>query len=66
MAYPCFRNPDDDETGFASEINYFSNPDVSYEGLPTGTATENNAQTLRDNMVRRRAKCILCALDLTA
>jgi len=22
------------------------------DGLPTGTSTENNAQTLRDNMVR--------------
>lgn len=35
-------------------VNYFSNPDVSHLGLPTGTATENNAQTIRDNMVRRK------------
>ncbi|CAM9277620.1 unnamed protein product, partial [Ectocarpus sp. 12 AP-2014] len=35
----------------AELINYFSNPDVEYLGQPTGTATENNAQTVKDNMV---------------
>lgn len=34
-------------------IFYFSNPDVSYLGKPTGTATENNARSIRNNMVRR-------------
>lgn len=32
--------------------NYFSNPDVSYLGRPTGTATEDNARALEDVMVR--------------
>ena len=34
-------------------INVFSNPDVTYENVATGVAsTINNAQTIRDNMVR--------------
>lgn len=41
---------------FVPRINYFSNPDVSYppdddNGKPTGTATEDNARTIEDNMV---------------
>ena len=32
--------------------NYFSNPDVTYLDKPTGTATEDNARAIRDNMVR--------------
>ena len=32
--------------------NYFSNPDVTYLGRPTGTPTEDNARTIEDNMVR--------------
>ncbi|CAM9630488.1 unnamed protein product, partial [Ectocarpus fasciculatus] len=35
----------------AALVNYFSNPDVQHLGQPTGTATENNAQTVQDNMV---------------
>lgn len=32
MAYRCSFNPDDEEdTAFAKQINYFSNPDVSVE-----------------------------------
>lgn len=59
MAYPCSHNPEDDgDAGYAPRINYFSNPDVSFGGLPTGTATENNAQKLRDNMVSLRAERI--------
>ncbi|CAM9938469.1 unnamed protein product, partial [Ectocarpus sp. 4 AP-2014] len=44
MTYPndCFG---------AELINHFSNPDVEYLGQPTGTASENNAQTVKDNMV---------------
>lgn len=53
MAYPCSRSTQDDESSsFAEQINYFSNPDVDYLGLPTGTATENVARMLRENMVR--------------
>lgn len=37
---------------YAPVINYFSNPDVYYDGLPTGAATEDNARTIEDNMVR--------------
>ena len=34
-------------------INVFSNPDVTYENVATGVASTNdNAQTIRDNMVR--------------
>lgn len=32
--------------------NLFSNPDIYYLGLPTGTTESNNARTIRDNMVR--------------
>ncbi|CAM9251578.1 unnamed protein product, partial [Ectocarpus sp. 12 AP-2014] len=32
-------------------VNYFSNPDVYYLGLPTGTSTENNARQITDNML---------------
>jgi hypothetical protein len=30
-------------------INYYSNPSVSFEGLPTGTADTDNARVLKDN-----------------
>lgn len=33
-------------------VNYFSNPEVFYLGLPTGTSTENNARQIMENMVR--------------
>lgn len=33
-------------------INYFSNPDIMYNGKPTGTVTEDNARAIEDNMVR--------------
>lgn len=33
-------------------LKHFSNPDVSYLGVPTGTATANNARVVRENMVR--------------
>lgn len=35
------------------KINFFSNPDVFFEGQPTGTDTENNARMIRENMVSR-------------
>ncbi|CAM9363627.1 unnamed protein product, partial [Ectocarpus fasciculatus] len=51
LAYPCNWPLDQvGDTGFAPRINLFSSPDVSYLGMPIGTATENNAQALRDNM----------------
>lgn len=38
--------------GEAHRINHFSSPDVDYLGfLPTGSATEDNARTIEDNMV---------------
>lgn len=54
MAYDCTKNSPEgyntnDEVPF---VNHFSNPDVSYLGVPTGTATANNARTVRENMVR--------------
>ncbi len=56
MAYYCAYNPPQGWDGDgASNANYFSNPDVDYLGLPTGTATENNAKVVRDNMVRTRS-----------
>ncbi|CAN0343650.1 unnamed protein product, partial [Scytosiphon promiscuus] len=49
MAYYCVYNPPDGYTGdYVPALNHFSNPDVSYLGVPTGTATANNAQTIRD------------------
>lgn len=46
MAYQgiCKENP--------PLINYFSNPDIDYMGLPTGTATADNARCIRESMVR--------------
>jgi len=32
-----------------SKINYYSNPDVMYMGVPTGTENENNARVLREH-----------------
>lgn len=34
-------------------INWFSNPDVYYMGRATGTATEDCARSITENMVRR-------------
>lgn len=52
MAYYCGYNAPDGYTGdYVPALNHFSNPDVSYLGVPTGTATANNAQTVRENMV---------------
>ena len=34
-------------------VNYFSNPDVEYLNKPTGTADEDNARAIEENMVRR-------------
>eukprot|EP00752_Nemacystus_decipiens_P004376 g3999.t1 len=45
MAYANGCNPS------PPRVNYFSNPDVNYLGLPTGTATDDNARTIEDNMV---------------
>lgn len=56
MAYPCSYNTQADETSsWAEWANYFSNPDVDYLGLPTGTDAENNARLIRENMVRANA-----------
>ena len=53
MAYPCgYNTQSDEDSRFAQQINYFSNPAVDYLGVPTGTSGENNAQIIRDNMVR--------------
>lgn len=46
MSYPC---PD----GYDEQSSlYFSNPDVTYKGKATGTKANNNARTIRDNMVK--------------
>lgn len=31
--------------------NFFSSPDFTHNGLPTGGERENNVQTIKDNMV---------------
>lgn len=41
-----------DESCDVSRVNYFSNPDVSFEDKATGTSEEDNARAIRDNMVR--------------
>ena len=33
-----------DRGGEETRVNYYSNPDVYYKGLPTGTETDNNAR----------------------
>jgi len=35
--------------GFGPRVNYWSNPLVNYENVPTGTAEENNARILREH-----------------
>ncbi|CAM9322195.1 unnamed protein product, partial [Hapterophycus canaliculatus] len=35
----------------APAINHFSNPDISYLGRPTGTATEDNVRRIEETMV---------------
>lgn len=34
-------------------VNYYSNPDVTHLGKPTGTDTENCARRITETMVRR-------------
>lgn len=41
MSYNCEERP-------CQRIPFFSNPDVLYQGIPFGTATENNARALRN------------------
>ncbi|CAM9379155.1 unnamed protein product, partial [Hapterophycus canaliculatus] len=49
MAYYCGYNAPTGYTGdYVPALNHFSNPDVSYLGVPTGTATANNARTVRE------------------
>lgn len=64
MAYYCAYNaPDGYEGAFVPGINYFSNPNVNYQGRATGTGTENNARTITENMVRRKnGVAALCAV----
>ena len=40
MAYP--------KSGY-SRVNYYSSPDVYYQGVVTGSATEDNARVIREN-----------------
>merc|ERR1719481_36439 len=35
--------------GHGTKINWYSNPDVMYKGVPTGTENENNARVLREH-----------------
>lgn len=58
MAYPCsYSTQDAESSSYAEWVNYFSNPDVDYYGLPTGTSVNNNARVIRDNMVRPERRC---------
>ena len=53
MGNRCFVNTQPEESRVpATPVPYFSNPDVLFLGLPTGTDDENNARVLRENMVR--------------
>ena len=38
-----------------SDINYLSNPAVTYQGIPIGSATENNARVLTEGRFRAAA-----------
>lgn len=44
MSYSC---------GSVPRANYFSNPDVDYLDKPTGTATEDCARAISENIVSR-------------
>merc|ERR1712002_265536 len=35
--------------GFRTRVNWWSNPDVKYQGVATGTSGENNARVLREH-----------------
>merc|ERR1712002_1428964 len=35
--------------GYRTRVNYWSNPDVKYQGLASGTSGENNARVLREH-----------------
>lgn len=37
-----------DDSNPSQRIGYFSNPDINFIGVATGTATRNNARTIRD------------------
>src|SRR5262249_49449173 len=41
MAYDCTG-------GLADQIPYYTNPNVTFSGSATGSATQNNAQTIQD------------------
>jgi hypothetical protein len=41
MAYPC-------PSGSCPRVKHFSNPNVTYNGMPTGSATSNNALALNN------------------
>jgi len=34
--------------GYSNRVNYYSNPDVSFNGIPTGDAQNNNAKLLSE------------------
>ncbi|MFK8332999.1 M12 family metallo-peptidase [Pseudomonas sp. BJa5] len=47
MAYYCEKGQE------CNRVNYWSNPDLTYQGLPLGTQDKNNnARVLRDNAAR--------------
>jgi len=48
MSY-TYRCPKNDAGDDIERILYFSNPDVSFEGIPTGTDQENNARAIRED-----------------
>ena len=48
MSY-TYRCPKNDAGDDIERILYFSNPDVSFEGIPTGTEQENNARAIRED-----------------
>merc|ERR1712002_529259 len=35
--------------GFGTRVNWWSNPDATYQGVATGTAEENNARVIREH-----------------
>lgn len=45
MSYSCANDPS------VPRVNYFSNPEVDYLDKATGTSTEDNAGTIKTNMV---------------
>lgn len=42
--------------GYSERVNYYSNPDVNFNGNPSGTNNDNNARVIRENRFDQAAR----------